>query len=102
MNAVMHECKCAGAPELPGVLFADGRVSICASQLLTTVDCSACRRVEGPGVVCTAALVTDAISGALQQLFGYIGGAVLFEVVDADANSGRATVLLDQQCAYNQ
>jgi hypothetical protein len=49
-------------------------------------------------VVCTAALVSDAISGALQQLFGYIGGAVLFEVVDADADSGRATVLLDRRC----
>lgn len=54
-------------------------------------------RAAGPGVVCTAPLVTDAISGALQQLFGYIGGAVLFEVVDADASSGRATVLLDQR-----
>jgi hypothetical protein len=87
-----------GARALSGAFFDDRRVSICASQLLTTVDCSACRRVEGPGLVCTAALVTDAISGALQQLFGYIGGAVLFEVVDADAHSGRATVLLDQRC----
>lgn len=49
-------------------------------------------------MVCTAALVSSAISGALQQLFGYIGGAVLFEVVDADAASGRAKVLLDQRC----
>lgn len=49
-------------------------------------------------MVCTAALVSEAISSALQQLFGYIGGAVLFEVVDADAISGRTTVLLDQRC----
>jgi hypothetical protein len=48
-------------------------------------------------VVCTAALVSDAISGALQQLFGYIGGAVLFKVVDADADSGQARILLDQR-----
>ena len=42
--------------------------------------------------------MSDAISGALQQLFGYIGGAVLFEVVDADASSGRAKILVDQRC----
>jgi hypothetical protein len=65
------------------------------ASLYSRVD--ARRHVQGASAVCTAALVSDALNGALQQLFGYIGGAVLFEVVAADAESGRARIIVDHR-----
>lgn len=59
----------------------------------------ACRRIEQPGLACTEALVADAITRALQRLFGCIGGAVLFEVIDCESATGVSTIAVDSRRA---
>lgn len=51
--------------------------------------------MDASPAVYTAPFVRDAIISAAQQLFGCIGGAFLFELVDVDVKTGRATILLD-------
>jgi hypothetical protein len=53
--------------------------------------------IDRPGLPYTAPLVAEVTISALQQLFGCVGGAVLFEVLDCDGVTGRAEVAVDSK-----
>lgn len=58
-----------------------------------------CRQIHQRGVEYQPTLILGAVNAALKQLFGSIGGAVLFEVLDCDSASGKATITADARWA---
>ena len=61
-----------------------------------TLQQAYCRRrtVHHTATAYTAPLLRDVITSALQQLFGSVGGALLFEVLHCDTE-GQASIALD-------
>lgn len=55
------------------------------------------RWIERPKLAYSEALVAEAITSALQQLFGCVGGAVLFEVLDCDGTTGRSQIAIGRR-----
>ncbi len=53
------------------------------------------RNIQRADVVYSPSLLHSVLSTALDSLFGCIGGAILFEVANCDAKSGKAIVILD-------